>query len=126
MLGVSHVVTTSVGMCDIDIRPVSASLPFCIKVFLKVKKSLFGTHVLLGPMYQYFTWLLLAPTQYPNTSLTSLLLRCGLYCFYAGPLEKPSLSLECITFSLLSSPFPSSVLSNEACFYFKKEKEIIT
>jgi hypothetical protein len=26
MLGVSHVVTTSVGMCDIDIRPVSASL----------------------------------------------------------------------------------------------------
>lgn len=26
MLGVSHVVTTSVGMCDIDIRPVSVSL----------------------------------------------------------------------------------------------------
>ncbi|GCC19641.1 hypothetical protein chiPu_0021844 [Chiloscyllium punctatum] len=25
MLGVSHVVTTSIGMCDIDIRPVSAS-----------------------------------------------------------------------------------------------------
>lgn len=28
MLGVSHVVTTSVGMCDIDIRPVSARLLF--------------------------------------------------------------------------------------------------
>lgn len=25
MLGVGHVVTTSVGMCDIDIRPVSTS-----------------------------------------------------------------------------------------------------
>ena len=26
MLGVGHVVTTSVGMCDIDIRPVSTKL----------------------------------------------------------------------------------------------------
>lgn len=31
MLGVSHVVTTSVGMCDIDIRPVSSHLLLCYK-----------------------------------------------------------------------------------------------
>lgn len=48
MLGVSHVVTTSVGMCDIDIRPVSASLLFdgikvsfsaveCPKIIFKFK-----------------------------------------------------------------------------------------
>lgn len=34
MLGVSHVVTTSVGMCDIDIRPVSV---FICQYFLEAK-----------------------------------------------------------------------------------------
>lgn len=32
MLGVSHVVTTSVGMCDIDIRPVTV---FIFYVFFR-------------------------------------------------------------------------------------------
>lgn len=53
MLGVSHVVTTSVGMCDIDIRPVSASLLFdgikvsfstveCSKTIFKLKLAGLG------------------------------------------------------------------------------------
>ena len=33
MLGVGHVATTSVGMCDIDIRPVSAHLPAFVFLF---------------------------------------------------------------------------------------------
>ena len=38
MLGVSHVVTTSVGMCDIDIRPVSAALVYGIRVFFRANQ----------------------------------------------------------------------------------------
>lgn len=37
MLGVSHVVTTSVGMCDIDIRPV---IIFIYQYFLEAKSRL--------------------------------------------------------------------------------------
>ena len=37
MLGVGHVVTTSVGMCDIDIRPVSVN--FCLVIFTKPQKN---------------------------------------------------------------------------------------
>lgn len=38
MLGVSHVVTTSVGMCDIDIRPVSATLVYGIRVSFRANQ----------------------------------------------------------------------------------------
>uniref|UniRef100_A0A480S610 Actin-like protein 6A isoform 1 n=1 Tax=Sus scrofa TaxID=9823 RepID=A0A480S610_PIG len=38
MLGVSHVVTTSVGMCDIDIRPVSASFIYGIKLSFRANQ----------------------------------------------------------------------------------------
>jgi hypothetical protein len=39
MLSVGHVVTTSVGMCDIDIRPVSIRLILLVNIFISHVKT---------------------------------------------------------------------------------------
>ena len=62
MLGVGHVVTTSVGMCDIDIRPVStpvSSLLFVLDVALVLRE----THTCTPPNFSEI---------YPKTPLKQL------------------------------------------------------
>ena len=50
MLSVGHVVTTSVGMCDIDIRPVSIRLILLVDASIYFKAIFFSSQILQHPV----------------------------------------------------------------------------
>jgi len=54
MLSMGHVITTSVGMCDIDIRPVCSRLGLCLAVLNRCLMVMVAIDQLLNLCRQYF------------------------------------------------------------------------
>lgn len=71
MLGVGHVVTTSVGMCDIDIRPVSTSLNWIFRnTVLCNLNSFCASHLCLNPTTPFTDLWLLSKGLYGSVVVT--------------------------------------------------------